>query len=546
MLKRIFFIATALLLAGAAFSQDNVRVEMFGKDKGTIKFINQNGQDFVEALPLAKILKMQTSWFGKSGQLNIKNSGGYFAVLREGRNTASVNGKTEPIGATMFTKNGALFAPLSFFRHGSVSKVHGYDVNFENGKIIIENFFTLERIGAQSGADSSKIIFRQKNNLKKSITPRGSTNIEVFFPGAIVKRAESLRIKDKFIERAKISQQKDGVLVSIFLNPAGKFWDLYQASGSTLVFEAAAAKITPAVFEEPAPAAAAPVKRPTVLEDGDAIELGEDFYADTPQKPAIESARPQPVIKPSITPAPVIDKRPGKKSRPIRVVIDPGHGGKDPGAVRSGVREKELNLAVAKHLHDLLKKDKDFEVRITRDNDTFIPLGNRAKAANDFKADIFISIHTNAAKRASANGFEVYFRSDKASSAEAAETAALENEALEYEGKSAASVSFADLLLKSLASNEFMNESSKIAGHIRNAVAKESRAIGIPVYGTGAIKQANFYVLKGINSPSILIEMGYISNTADRKRLNNKTTHQKMAQSIKDGLTSYAKAEGWK
>jgi N-acetylmuramoyl-L-alanine amidase len=166
--------------------------------------------------------------------------------------------------------------------------------------------------------------------------------------------------------------------------------------------------------------------------------------------------------------------------------------------------------------------------------------------ANDFKADIFISIHANTAKRASADGFEVYFRSDKASSAEAAETAALENEALQYEGKSAAAVSFADLLLKSLALNENMNESSKIASHIRNAISKNSRSIGIKVYQNNCIKQANFYVLRGVNAPSVLIEMGYLSNANDKKRLNSKQSRVKIAEGLRDGIVSYAKAESWK
>ncbi|MGN0022477.1 MAG: N-acetylmuramoyl-L-alanine amidase, partial [Elusimicrobiaceae bacterium] len=166
--------------------------------------------------------------------------------------------------------------------------------------------------------------------------------------------------------------------------------------------------------------------------------------------------------------------------------------------------------------------------------------------ANDFKADVFVSIHANAAKRASANGFEVYFRSDKASDAEAAETAALENEALQYEGKGGGTVSFADLLLKSLATNENINQSSKLAGHIRNSVSKKSGDLGIKVHQNSAIKQANFYVLRGVNSTAVLVEMGYLSNANDRKRLNTKSVRQKVAASIRDGIVSYAKAEGRK
>jgi N-acetylmuramoyl-L-alanine amidase len=372
-----------------------------------------------------------------------------------------------------------------------------------------------------------------------------------------------LSVKDKYIDRVSISENSEGVGMTFLLKGEAKFWEAYDGPGSVFVFEAGKEKITVPAYS-PAPSAppdAQPAQgqiKPSVLDGGDNI-LGDDFFSNyvppvtaavAAAQPKTEQAKPSqaPAIKAIPAPTVRIDTtKPGKKIRKARILIDPGHGGKDPGAVRKGsAREKELNLIVAKYLYELLKKDKDFEVRLTRDDDKFVTLGGRAKMANDFKADIFISIHANAAKRVSANGFEVYFRSDKASSAEAAETAALENEALQYEGQSPAGVTFADLLLKSLATNENMNESSKIASHIRTAATKNSSNIGIKVYQNSCIKQANFYVLRGVEAPSVLVEMGYVSNANDRKRLNNRASRAKIAESIRDGVVSYAKAEGWK
>jgi len=224
----------------------------------------------------------------------------------------------------------------------------------------------------------------------------------------------------------------------------------------------------------------------------------------------------------------------------MRIVVDPGHGGKDPGALRSRVREKDLNLAVAKELYKLLKKG-NFEVKITRDNDTFIALSERSKIANSFKADLFVSIHTNSSKNRSANGFEVYFRSEKATDKEAAETAALENEAMQYEE---VHYNFVDALLQSLAKNEYINESSKLAGYVRNEVYKQP-GIGIGVNKNSSVRQANFYVLKGVQSPAILVEMGYISSNKDRGRLTQSGVQKKMAQGIYNGIYNYAKNEGW-
>ncbi|MBO7605933.1 MAG: N-acetylmuramoyl-L-alanine amidase, partial [Elusimicrobiaceae bacterium] len=236
-----------------------------------------------------------------------------------------------------------------------------------------------------------------------------------------------------------------------------------------------------------------------------------------------------------------------KKETTLRVCIDAGHGGKDPGANYRGIaKEKELNLIVAKELEKILKKNKKVQIKMTRSTDVFIPLGTRAKIANDFKADVFVSIHANAAPNKKAKGFEVYFRSDKASDKEAAQTAALENEALNYEEKGVGSVTYADLLLNSLATNENINESSKLAARIRNGVSDKKNTLGIGVNMNSSIKQANFYVLQGVKAPSVLVEMGYVTNKDDKKRLNNKKILQMMAMSISNGILTYARQEGWK
>ena len=266
-------------------------------------------------------------------------------------------------------------------------------------------------------------------------------------------------------------------------------------------------------------------------EDAEELNLHTTVAAQTPVMSA--------VAQPTVTAAPLPVMTAVSKNK-IRIVIDPGHGGKDPGAVRKGsAREKELNLVVAKHLYNYLKKQ-NFDVKLTRDSDTFVTLAGRSKMSNEYKADLFISVHTNAAKRSAVNGFEVYFRSDKATDKEAAEVAEFENEALQYEETH---YSFVDKLLQSLAKNEYMNESSKLAGHVRNYVYKEP-GIGIGVSQSNAIRQANFYVLRGVQSPAILVEMGFISSPKDKARLNNKSAQKHMGEGIGKGVVAYLKQEG--
>ena len=135
----------------------------------------------------------------------------------------------------------------------------------------------------------------------------------------------------------------------------------------------------------------------------------------------------------------------------------------------------------------------------------------------------------------------MYFRSEKATDKEAADVAAFENEALQYEE---VHYNFVDALLQSLAKNEYENESSKLAGHVRNSVYKQP-GIGIGVNQNSSVRQANFYVLKGVNAPAILVEMGYISSAKDRARLSQSAVQKRMAQGIYNGIYNYAKQEGW-
>lgn len=584
MFKKILL--PVLLLFSCAFCRaaSQTPVEMLGKNKGEVQVINKDGVNYAEAVRLSKILKLQTSWFGRSGQLNLKGPAGFFCVLRAGEQNAAVNGESYKLEAPLLLEDGVLYAPISFFNSPKIRFYTGFQTELSGGKIIIEKLYDIELSEVKETPSSAALIFKTKGEVSFNKDKRGKYFAEIFFPKAIIKREETLRPKSNFIDRVKIRQTEEGAALSVQLKGRGHEWEVFQdgdyiafasgenapkspllayvASADSKAFEAEEIKSVDDMSVLEKPSVLTEASSDGVFVEDDAVELGDEFFeassassSKTSAKPAPAKAAPVKSVQPKKT---VVNKlvtakeyeelkKPVQQTGKFRILIDPGHGGKDPGAVKKGSsKEKDLNLAVAKILYDLLKKEKGFEVKISRDSDVFITLGKRASMANDFKADVFVSIHANAAKRASANGFEVYFRSDKASDAEAAETAALENEALQYEGKGGGTVSFADLLLKSLATNENINQSSKLAGHIRNSVSKKSGDLGIKVHQNSAIKQANFYVLRGVHSTAVLVEMGYLSNANDRKRLNTKSVRQKMAQSIRDGIVSYAKAEGRK
>ena len=222
------------------------------------------------------------------------------------------------------------------------------------------------------------------------------------------------------------------------------------------------------------------------------------------------------------------------KIMPIeKIVIDAGHGGKDPGAVGiGGIKEKDIVLDIAKRLRTILKK-KNITVVMTRDRDIFIPLKRRFEIANKENADFFISIHANAAHSSSARGFEAYYLSpgyDDFSKA----VQIRENAAVQYEKYNKIEYS-KDLnaVLWDMILSENRIESVEMAKIISFKLKK------ILKLRTRYIKGAMFYVLKGARMPAVLIETGYVTNSQEASQLNNPYYRQMLAESIAAGIMGF-------
>jgi N-acetylmuramoyl-L-alanine amidase len=228
-----------------------------------------------------------------------------------------------------------------------------------------------------------------------------------------------------------------------------------------------------------------------------------------------------------------ISKKKLKKEKRV-IVLDAGHGGTDPGAIGpSGSREKDINLAIVKKLKEIFDSDGDFNVILTRNSDVFIPLAERTDMANKQKADLFISVHCNANFNRNIGGFEIYFLSDKATDSEAAATATFENSVIELEGKPTKQLAMLQEMLWSMAANEFLNESSELCGFI------SSQTFGRLKIKNNGIKQANFFVLRGTQMPSVLIESAFISNYAEESNLNLNRFQTAIADSIYEGVIKF-------
>jgi N-acetylmuramoyl-L-alanine amidase len=217
-----------------------------------------------------------------------------------------------------------------------------------------------------------------------------------------------------------------------------------------------------------------------------------------------------------------------------RVVIDPGHGGKDRGATGvGGFIEKDLTLRFSRKLADSLKKKLGLEVILTRTDDVFIPLEERTAIANTKAADLFISVHANAHRDQKLTGLETYFL-NLATDAEAMRVAALEN------ATTTRNMSDLQLILNDLMLNSKISESSRLAGEVHRRTVRrlKQRFRGIRDLG---VKQAPFYVLIGANMPSILIELGFITNKMEARRLKNSRYLRQLTDGIVEGIKEYSK-----
>jgi len=216
-----------------------------------------------------------------------------------------------------------------------------------------------------------------------------------------------------------------------------------------------------------------------------------------------------------------------------RIVIDPGHGGHDTGTIGPhGLMEKDLCLDVALRLGSLIEqKLPGAEVIYTRQDDTFIPLEDRTKIANDAKADLFISIHANSSQDASARGVETYYL-NFATSPDSMEVAAREN------ANSQESLHDLQDLIQKIARNEKIEESKELAGDIQDTLAQRLQVVSHGEKNRG-VKKAPFVVLIGANMPSVLSEISFVSNPNDERLLRKPDQRQRIADGLYRGIATY-------
>ena len=217
-----------------------------------------------------------------------------------------------------------------------------------------------------------------------------------------------------------------------------------------------------------------------------------------------------------------------------RVVIDPGHGGHDPGALGFRVTESELVLDVALRLQKLLLKQNNVDVVLTRDSDVFVPLEERTAIANRAAADLFLSIHANASENSSARGVETYYL-NFASNPDAEAVAARENSA------SNGTMHVLPDIIKAIALNDKLDESRDFAELVQNSLAKRLRTHNARLKSLG-VKRAPFVVLIGAGMPSVLAEISFVTNKQEATLLRTGSYRQHIAEALFDAVAQYQRS----
>ena len=334
----------------------------------------------------------------------------------------------------------------------------------------------------------------------------------------------------------KVSRKLNGVLIEIFLaQPLN--CEVFQSENNWLVINFLEGKIDTVYFSDLGMPDLIPESKAYQFDNSAQLSLR--LFKEFPRY--YQSIKEDPLRLQIIledTAQGLIDVTGEVEKNPIDVIIiDPGHGGENSGAVGSkGLKEKDVVLDIAFRLEGLLKNsgDGNLKIYLTRTGDYFVPLEQRSLFANQKGGDLFISIHANSAKRKNAAGTEVYFLA-QAKNDEARAVAALENSAIRFEYPEGAPVdtSELDFILMDMLQTEFLKESSELAQMVHDRLQKQ---LDIPSRG---VDQAGFFVLNKTYMPAILVETAFLSNQKEEKLLNQSSFRQKVAQAIYEGIMDF-------
>lgn len=529
MTRAALLLSMLVLLSPFARAAETVAVVVSGAPMDPVPSYKAGGELYLDAKRVGEIYGGQVYWYPVSGRVQLTLRGRTLQFVVDAKK-ASAGEETFDLSAPVIVRASRAFLPLSFLSSDAFARWSGFDARLDAGTktLQIERRTTAGPVHAFSYKGRTRLTLDLGPGLTYQTVARGVGAMEIVVPFGVVDGDEKVDVDDEVVASYAVKQEARNARVTVRFAQSGQRWKAAElADPRRLVVDVYAAGVTPpAGAPEPAVAEKAPSK---------------DVSEEAPQDDESPSLPVAVSTKPVEKPVAAVKKTPAKPAAPRKrvIVVDAGHGGKDPGATGTrGTKEKDITLAAALELARVLRARGDFKVVLTREDDTFIPLSDRSKTANDIDADLFVSLHCNSATNHREHGYEVYSVSEKASDPEAEALAATENAALELEGKNPEEES-AKMILLAMTKTEMVNESAPFAALVEREIGKR---VDVPDRGQ---KQAGFYVLRGTHAPAILVEMAFVSYPKDEAELGSRRFRRKMAEGVAAGIADYARKKGW-
>lgn len=466
-----------------------------------ITFINAT--PYLTVAQVAKVARAQLRWQTISQEACIGRPQSELC-FDWGRSRVSLDGRHVRTGNRFQYRDGELFVPLPFLASKDFQHFSGSHLSWdEKNRRLIENSpVTVQIPAVEKLNDRYRLCLEIKESTPYRVIDKSDRRIWLRFLHGRSEGSQTFE-GDDVIREVKIHQRRHSVDLVLYLGKKSTFNELF--------FDSDGRKLIVDVFFSPASSL-----RPAV--------------SSLPREPK----QPQPSIS---------ARRGGATYNAVRgevldqvIVIDAGHGGMDSGAIGArGTFEKDINLKVAEALATQLKKEKGVRVIMTRTKDEFIPLSRRTDIANQANADLFVSIHCNSSLSSEHSGFEVYFLSSEATDKAAEAVARIENSVIALETKNAHGSSKLSQLLASMAVNNFINESSKCAALLCRSIKDHSSQ------NRFAVKEANFFVLRGAQMPGVLVELDYLSNPVSEFRLRSSRFRSQLVKGLAQGILYYGR-----
>lgn len=479
------------------------------------------GDAFLAVDDLARLSESHVRWQAAANLACLANSNGEMCLDWTAGKVA-FDGRRVRRSVRMRHDGNTLFVPMSFVVSREFSKFASADLSWNAGKArLVHDPHVNLRVPQVEKVDGLYRIALAVNPLSPpQLIEQSDRQIWLRFPRAVTGGSQIFE-GDTVIDEVRVNQKRRSADFIVRLGENAGESEVYFDDGRRrLVIDVMPRRAVPSTASSPV--ASAPVRR---KDAGKPLSIV--------SKPAVVPPVPLPIARVAERARAAVPRTKGAE----RVfVIDAGHGGRDSGAIGvRGTLEKDVNLTVARMLARELKKQKGVKVIMTRSKDVFVPLADRTAAANAANADLFISVHCNSALSSKGRGFEVYFLSPEATDKAAAAVARVENSVVALEAQKGSQSSRLEELLASMAVSNYLNESSKFAGLVTRSVKSRT---SVP---SAVVKEANFFVLRGAQMPSVLLELEYLSNPVSELQLRSSRFRNRIVKGVVEGIMAYDK-----